>query len=389
VYAQARLSLSKERFWAAYDLSGSEQQAAEKARDICVEQTVEYPVDLIERDDIREQILGRVISFTRVTATSYRAVIDFPVEAACDELTQLLNILFGNVSLQPGVRLVDIGLPEQMLKTIRGPRFGRDGLRDHVGVADRPLLCTALKPMGLSAQELADLAYQFALGGIDIIKDDHGLTNQLFCPFEERVERCADAVYGANKKRGGRTLYLANITGPADSVMSRARLARVYGAGGLLLAPGLAGLDVMRCVAADDAVGLPIFSHPAMQGSFTVYPDQGISHGVLYGVINRLAGADACIFPNYGGRFSFTGQACRELVEGTQKPLGAIRPIFPVPAGGMSLDRVPELIDFYGDQAILLIGGDLYRQGPNIVENCAHFLRLVEQSAAQKRSASC
>lgn len=382
--AQTRLSLSKERFWAAYDLSGSEKEATEKAQAICVEQTVEYPLDLIERDDIRQQILGRVISFTRVTATSYRAVIDFPTEAACDELTQLLNMLFGNVSLQPGIRLVNIGLPKRMLKSIQGPRFGRAGLRELVGVAERPLLCTALKPMGLSAQELAELAYQFALGGIDLIKDDHGLTNQLFCPFEERVERCADAVYRANKKRDGRTLYLANITGPADSVMSRARLARVYGAGGVLLAPGLAGFDIMRCVAADDAVGLPIVSHPAMQGSFTVYPDQGISHGVLYGVINRLAGADACIFPNYGGRFSFTKQACRELVDATRKNMGSVRPIFPVPAGGMRLDRVPELVDFYGDHAILLIGGDLYRQGPNIVENCAHFLRLVEQSAARK-----
>ena len=48
--------------------------------------------------------------------------------------------------------------------------------------------------MGLSATDLAELAYRFALGGIDLIKDDHGLTNQPFCPFEERVRRCAEAV---------------------------------------------------------------------------------------------------------------------------------------------------------------------------------------------------
>ena len=42
--------------------------------------------------------------------------------------------------------------------------------------------------MGLPAHALADLAYQFALGGIDIIKDDHGLADQSFAPFKERVE---------------------------------------------------------------------------------------------------------------------------------------------------------------------------------------------------------
>jgi len=32
--------------------------------------------------------------------------------------------------------------------------------------------------MGLTNKELAELASKFALGGIDIIKDDHGLANQ-------------------------------------------------------------------------------------------------------------------------------------------------------------------------------------------------------------------
>jgi len=40
-------------------------------------------------------------------------------------------------------------------------------LRLLLGVAQRPLLCTALKPMGLPPSVLADLAYQIALGGID------------------------------------------------------------------------------------------------------------------------------------------------------------------------------------------------------------------------------
>ena len=96
-----------------------------------------------------------------------------------------------------------------------GPRFGRAGIRALLDVADRPLLGTALKPMGLSAADLADLAYQLALGGVDIIKEDHGLTDQPFAPFDERVPRCAEAVALANRQTGYRCLYVPNITAPA------------------------------------------------------------------------------------------------------------------------------------------------------------------------------
>ena len=60
------------------------------------------------------------------------------------------------------------------------------GWRDILDVHERAILCTAIKPMGLSPEELAEMTYKFALGGIDIIKDDHGLSNQSFSPYEER-----------------------------------------------------------------------------------------------------------------------------------------------------------------------------------------------------------
>jgi len=231
--------------------------------------------------------------------------------------------------------------------------------------------------MGLSPEQLAHLAYQFALAGVDLIKDDHGLADQKFSTFDERIERCSDAVNRANRETGLSCIYLPNITASAERVIQRARKARDCGAGGLLICPGLTGLDTMRSIANNDSIALPILSHPAMQGAFTTHASSGITHGSLYGLLNRLAGADATIFPNYGGRFSFTPEECRELVQGTIKPFCEIKPIFPVPAGGMSLDRIQELRAFYGDDVILLIGGDLHRHGSDLTENCKRFLRLV------------
>ena len=64
---------------------------------------------------------------------------------------------------------------------------------------------------------------------------------------------------------------------------------------GLLIAPGRAGLDSMRRLAEDDGIGLPIFSHPAFQGTYVMSREHGISHQALFGQLPRLAGADATI----------------------------------------------------------------------------------------------
>jgi ribulose-bisphosphate carboxylase large chain len=373
------LTLSGERLTAVYHLAGARTAAEARtgARAICLEQTVEFPEDLIPIPAIRDQIVGRVESLEPLGADRWEAVISYPVEVAGRELTQLVNCLFGNISLQPGIRLVRFDLAESLGQVYRGPRFGLAGLRTLLGIQDRPLLCTAIKPMGLSPRELGDLAYRLARGGIDLIKDDHGLADQPFCPFDERVARCTEAVGRANRETGGHALYLPNVTAPAPEITPRARLAKTCGAGGLLFCPGLAGLDAMRALADDDALALPILSHPAFQGSFTLHPDGGLAHGVLYGQLNRLAGADATIFPSYGGRFAFTQDECRDITAGATRPMGALKTNTPIPAGGMGLARVPELIRFYGRDCCLLIGGDLHAQGQDLEASCRGFMAAV------------
>lgn len=374
-----RLPLSGERFRVVYRLTGSEAEARTKAEDICVEQTIEFPVELVTGGDIRDHILGRIEALEPTPDGAFAATISYAVETSGLELAQFLNVVFGNSSIKPGIRVERLELPESLLNAFKGPRSGRAGLRALVGAPERPLLCTALKPMGLSAETLAEFAYRFALGGMDLIKDDHGLANQSFAPFRERVERCAAAVARANRETGGNCLYLPNITGPADQVIANARFAKEAGAGGLLVSPGLAGFDVMRQLADDDSLALPIMAHPAFLGSYVTSPDNGISHYALFGQIARLAGADATVFPNYGGRFGFTREECRSVAEGTAVPMGDIKPIFPAPGGGMNLARIPDMLETYGRDVMFLIGGALHQRGPDLVANARHFRELAEQ----------
>ncbi len=376
----------KDSFSAIYHLDRAPDEAEAAARSICIEQTVEFPEDLIESEEVR-RVFGRVRTLEQIGPNSFEAVIDYPAVVAGDELTQLINVLFGNISLVPGICLRSFELPPSLLEVFRGPRFGRQGMRTLLGVPERPLLASAIKPMGLSPAALAEQAFQLALGGMDLIKDDHGLTDQVFCPYAERVERCAEAIERANERTGRRCLYFPNVTAPADRVMDRAHHARRAGAGGLVISPGLTGLDTMRRLANEDELALPILSHPSFQGAFVISsPRSGMGHGAIFGQLNRVAGADATIFPSYGGRFSFTEEECRDLVDGTERPMGSIAPIFPAPAGGMNLGRVPELLDFYGSEVILLIGGDLHRHGESLADGCRKFAEQIQKTNQRPRT---
>ncbi len=372
-----KLNLSGERFAVIYRITGaSEAEARQKAFDVAVEQTVEFPYELTP-PSIQEAIVGRIEQVEPAGEGRWLCRISYAVESAGGELLQLLNVIFGNSSIKPGIRVESLDLPDSILGLFQGPRFGVAGLREHVNVPERPLLCTALKPQGLSADQLADLAYRFALGGIDIIKDDHGLADQVTSPYMDRVAKCAAAVERANRETGRKAIYMPNVTAPADRIVRYGRLAKELGAGGLLVSPGLAGLDTMRLLAEDDQIGLPIMSHPAFLGPFVTHPDNGISHYALFGQIMRLAGADATVYPNWGGRFSFSKEECASIAAGSIVPMGHMKPIFPAPGGGMSLERVPEMYDVYGRDVIFLIGGGLFKQGPDLVANCRSFLEMI------------
>jgi ribulose-bisphosphate carboxylase large chain len=43
----------------------------------------------------------------------------------------------------------------------------------------------------------------------------------------------------------------------------------------------------------------------------------------------------------------------------------------------MSLQRIPELLEFYGNEVIFLVGGDLLRNGAEIEKNCERYRKMV------------
>lgn len=370
---------SNNRFSVEYVLKGSEHEARAKAEALRFDQTVELPAALIEPGPILEHIIGRIESFQQLGRNTFTAKVSFSCDLVGEEFTQLLNVVFGMASLKQGIRVARLHLPDTLLQQWPGPRFGRSGLRQLIGIQERPLVCGVLKPVGLSPAVLAERTYQIALGSVDLIKDDQGLADQSFCRFEARVSRCAEAVAKASRERERTCLYFPHVTGSAKGVYKRALFAKQAGAGGVLICPGLVGFEAVKIVAQDEGLGLPVMTHPALLGSFYVNPDHGIAPAVLFGQLPRLVGADVSIYPSYHGEYSMSKEDCGHIASETAVPFGHLRPIFPTAAGRIGRDRIKEIVELYGNDVVIIVGGALLSPSQDVRSTCQIFMKQVEE----------
>lgn len=367
VAAMDRTTASGDRLCVRYTLAcGDGESADEKVAGIALEQTVELPRGCVS-EEIAERVVGRVESLEPIDDRRFSAAVSYDPATVAGEIPQLFNLLFGNISLQSGILIESIEWPESLLGRFAGPNHGIEGLRRACGVASpRPLLCAALKPMGLPARQLAAICFDLAAGGVDVIKDDHGLTDQVTAPFLERLGRCAEAVATANARTGRSALYFPNVTGRVDAIEACLEAARAAGCKGVLIAPLLVGPDTVRWIA--ERFAPVILAHPALAGSL-MREDHGLAPRVLLGQLFRLLGSDGVIYPNAGGRFPFTERTCLSINAALREPLGSIAPAFPVPGGGIDVRRAGHWVERYGADTVLLIGGSLYAQ-PDLVAAC-------------------
>ena len=361
-----------ERIYVTYKFVGEDPKSI--ADVIRAEQTIEFPIELAP-SWIQKEVVGNVEAISSASQTNHLITISFNPDVTGGELNQFLNVLWGNVSLFPNIRIVELKLPESFLAKFQGPRFGIAGLRKLLGAPTRPLISTALKPMGSDAKSLAEMARTLALAGFDLIKDDHSLANQPWATWKDRVTLISRAVNEANEITSGKSIYAPSLNLPFDQIVDAAHTAKDLGAGALLILPGITGFDSLRKIASDDSIALPIQGHPAMLGSLVTSKSEGISHGIVLGTLMRLAGADISIFPNTGGRFAFTKEHCLDITERSREKLGNLNPLFVSPAGGMTLERIPEMIDVYGKDCALLIGGALSRG--SLADNAARMGEMV------------
>jgi ribulose-bisphosphate carboxylase large chain len=339
------------RLTACYRVRAEADAIEERARGLAVEQSVEMPVGAIREAAIREEIVGRVARIEDRGDGWFDVDVALASATVGDDAGQLLNMLYGNSSLQDDIVLADFSLPVDLLARFDGPRQGLQGLRRRAGADRRALTCSALKPQGLSAGSLSELAFEFACGGVDFVKDDHGLADQTYSAFADRVRACARAMRRAAEITGRHTDYVPSLSGHYGQMQRQIEIARGEGLSIVMVAPMIAGVSTLQALSRENP-DIAFLAHPTMGGASRISP-------TAYARLFRLCGADAVIFPNYGGRFGYSPATCLALAGALRDPWGGKLMSVPAPAGGMTLARVPEILDFYGPDTILLIGGAL------------------------------
>jgi ribulose-bisphosphate carboxylase large chain len=371
---------SAERLAVTYRIAVSDERNIEDhAIDLAVEQSVEIPHECIPDEITERGIVGQVESIEPILGTEklFDVVVSYRCDNTAFSVPQFINVVYGNISMKRGVKVVGLDLPSSLLEAFGGPVFGIDGVRSLTGVLKRPIACTALKPIGLSTKKLASMAADYARGGLDILKEDHAMADLVYHPFAERVERCQEAITKTNASTGGNTLYFPMISGGYDEIEKQVSIVKNAGCLGVLVAPMLVGADLIRVLARRH--NLAVMTHPALTGIFYCEPSSGMSMSVLLGTIFRVLGADISIFPNAGGRFDYTDQECRETADMLRNPLGSLKPTLPCPAGGMKLDRIGTMAENFGEDTVLLIGGGLMQYSSDLAKSASVFMEAIRK----------
>jgi ribulose-bisphosphate carboxylase large chain len=352
-----------ERVRVIYKIRSAPDAIEDRALGLAIEQSVEMPLTGIRDRAIRSGVVGTVASIKDCGEGWFEVQNDLAAATFGNDPGQMLNMLFGNASLYDDVVLLDFSAPDSHLAGFSGPRHGIDGVKQRFNLPDRALTCSALKPLGLPSAEFAKLAFRLALGGLDIIKDDHGLANQSYSPFAERIAACAAAVREAKAVTGRPTRYAPCLSGSYPEMEKQLLIARDEGLDVVLIAPMIAGVSNFQALARANPDFI-FLAHPAMTGGARVSP-------VAVAKLVRLFGADAWIFPNYGGRFSYSAEICRDITNALRCPWGGLGATLPTPAGGMTLDRIPEILGAYGRDSMLLIGGAILSAPVEDITNVA------------------
>ncbi|MDZ4791827.1 MAG: RuBisCO large subunit C-terminal-like domain-containing protein [Hyphomicrobiales bacterium] len=358
------------RITAFYRVRADASAIEDKARAVANEQSVEMPLEAISDARVLGTIVGRVESIDDCGQGEFLVRISLSAETAGGEAGQLLNMLFGNTSIHDTVSLEDIELPASLLEAFGGPRVGMRALQARAGAQHRALSCAALKPQGLSVAALADIAGRLARGGVDFIKDDHGLANQLYSPFAERVAACAAAVRSASAETGLPTRYAPNVSGNLDNLRQQIALACDEGLDTVLIEPMICGLSAFHTVTREFS-SVAFLAHPAMAGAARIAPP------LLLGKLFRLFGATATIFPHYGGRFGYSLETCNEIARASRDEWAGLDACLPAPAGGVTMDRLTEILEFYGPDIMVLMGGGLLAAGERLTEETETFARRL------------
>ena len=291
-----------------------------------------------------------------------------------DNIPQILSAIAGNIygmKVIENLRLIDVTFPKSMIDVHYGPKYGIKGIRKILGIENRPLLGTIVKPkVGLNEIEHARVCGDAWMGGLDIVKDDENLTSMKFNTFQKRIVETLKVRDKVEKETNEKKIYMPNITAKMSIMKKRADL--VINNGGEyimldILTVGFSALQEIRSYLDDKNV--IIHAHRAMHAALTRNKKHGMTM-LFLAKIMRLIGMDQLHTGTVVGKMEGDKREVQEINEAITKNevkgndftmltqnWGSINPILPVASGGLSPLHVPDLIELLGKDMVFQFGG--------------------------------
>ena len=325
-----------------------------------------------ESGEVIERFRGKVLGIYEIPDTEqftnspqgaqvFIIRLGFPWQNFGPQIPMMLTTIFGNISMIGDIKLLDVQFPKHFVKQFPGPRFGIRGIRQMLGVPERPLLNNMIKPStGITPEQGAELLYQAASGGTDIIKDDEVLGNTEQSPVLQRVEHYMSKLRKAEKETGEKKLYAVNVTDEPERCIKMAEAAVDMGAGALLVNYLPSGLGLITSLCRNPKIKVPILAHLDFGGALYASPWHGISSALLYGKLARLAGVDLLCIPTPYGKFSLNYTKYIQIVHGLRSPFHDMPGVWPIAGGAIKQGHIPKLFNDLGCDFIIGAGGAIH-----------------------------
>ena len=297
----------------------------------------------------------------------YIVQIAYPIVNFGSQIPMMLTTIVGNISMAGKLKVLDIRFPEKYTAGFQGPRFGIRGIREILGVKDRPLLNNMIKPCtGYTPEVGVNLFRAAAMGGCDIIKDDELIANASFNAIIDRVKLYMQVEKEKFEKTGEHTLYTVNVTDEIPNVFDNAHRAVELGVNAIMVNYLATGFTVLRALAEDPKINVPILGHMDVAGALYESEWHGLSSHLVLGKLPRLAGADIVVFPAPYGKAPVLPEKFMRVAQNLSFPFYKIKPTFPMASGGITPQMVPAVMKDLGTNIVIGSGGGIHAhpQGP-------------------------
>ncbi len=283
---------------------------------------------------------------------------DFSVDIG--GVPQILSVIAGNLfglEALKKVRLEDVRFPKSILEQFPGPKHGAAGLRSVLKRKEKPLVGTIIKPkIGLSPKEMADYVYESGLGGLTNSKDDETLTNQVFCPIEDRTVAIAESL-DRLEQEGIHMIHAINISTSGHKILEVADKVQSLGAKQIMVDVITCGFAAVQVLAEDPSVKVPVHVHRTMHGAMTRDRDHGIAMLPIAKLV-RMCGGDALHIGTLGvGKMSGDVGGDMDNLRACTDESVPYKTVMPVCSGGVYPGMVGRLVERSGLTVQIQAGG--------------------------------